>query len=69
MHGNPNRVNRYGNVSARKDEERDLTCGTYDAKKDGYSVVARRPRSRFSDEMVSAKVADQESVMPFDSDY
>lgn len=59
----PNRVNRYGDVSARRDEGRDLKCGTGDAKKDGYSVVARRPRSTFDDEMVSAKVADDYESM------
>lgn len=54
-----NKVNRYSNVSARDaTEERDLKAGTGDAKKDGYSVLARRPRSAFDDEMVSSKVAD-----------
>lgn len=62
----PNRVNRHGdNISARPDGERDLKCGTGKKALDGYSVLARRPRSGFSDEMVSVKVADDyESPMP-----
>lgn len=54
--GDPNRVSQK-NVS-HDTEERDLVCGTGDVKKDGYTRLARRPRSRFADDIMPNSDAD-----------
>ena len=54
--GDPNRESRPG--VSHDTEERDLVVGTGDAKKDGYTRIARRPRSGYTQEIVSNETAD-----------
>lgn len=54
--GDPNRVSQRS--VSHDTEERDLDVGTGDVKKDGYTRLARRPRSSFAQEIMSNAEAD-----------
>lgn len=53
---NPNRPEK---TLVHRQEKPDLKTCQGDAKVDGYSKVARRPRSRFNDEIVPKSRADE----------
>ena len=56
--------NRTVKTLTHRDEAPDLKCGSGDAKKDGYSVLGHRPRSRWNDEIVLvSRLSDRESLI------
>jgi|GEM_PF-2231597 hypothetical protein len=64
LYGDPNRAR----VRNLRDEPRHLdTGGTGEAARDGYTRLARRPRSLWEDEIVSTESADR--IEQFEREY